>query len=250
MDYFKVKALSASGLKELKKAPAKFQHWQDNPTTPTPAMEFGTAVHCFLLEQSEFGNRYAVFPEPGINKNTKVWKDFVKFNANKKCLKQEEFKQIEDMVAEVMKHPIAKAALDEPGVYEVEKYWEDDGVQFKCKLDKWTPKLNIITDYKTTQDASTEGFVRNAYSLGYHLGCAQYQAAYEKEGIKPAFLFITQEKEPPYLVNVLEPSDAFLARGIKERDELIQVYKKATLENKWEGYGEGINKLELPTWIS
>jgi len=248
MDYFKVKALSSSGLKMLKRSPEKFKYHQDNPTQPTPAMEFGTAAHMFILEPEEFFNHYAVC-EDDVDRRSAKWKLFVADNPDKIHLKVSEYEQLKAMSEALKRQPLASIALDHKGEIEVEKYWKDDGVDFKCKLDKWIPHLNMIVDYKTAKDASQAGFIKSAYSLGYHIQCAQYQAAYEKEGIKPAFLFIVQEKEAPYLTEVFEPDDRFLAKGIEERNELIKTYKECEENNLWYSYNRGLRRLTLPAWV-
>jgi hypothetical protein len=61
--YYEIKALSASGMRDLAVSPLRFWHRHVNPARveepPTPEMRFGTALHCAVLEPEEFEKRYA-----------------------------------------------------------------------------------------------------------------------------------------------------------------------------------------------
>ena len=62
-NYFAAPGLSNSGLKELAVSPMRYWHRFLNPLRPadepTPAMQFGSALHCAILEPDEFDSRYA-----------------------------------------------------------------------------------------------------------------------------------------------------------------------------------------------
>ena len=60
--------LTQSGMKDLAVSPLRYWHkWirpDREPDEPTPAMVFGTALHCAVLEPDEFPNRYACDIDP------------------------------------------------------------------------------------------------------------------------------------------------------------------------------------------
>jgi hypothetical protein len=62
-DYFSAPGLSNTGLKDLAVSPTRYWHkWlnpERPPDEPTPAMQFGSALHCAVLEPGEFDKRYA-----------------------------------------------------------------------------------------------------------------------------------------------------------------------------------------------
>ena len=62
-DYHEAKALSKSGLDQFRKSPAHFRAWQDGKTQneSSPALEFGTAAHCAVLEPERFILTYRLF---------------------------------------------------------------------------------------------------------------------------------------------------------------------------------------------
>lgn len=62
-EYFAASGLSNSGMKDLAVSPLRYWHLHINPDRPadepTPAMQFGSAVHCAVLEPDAFLDRYA-----------------------------------------------------------------------------------------------------------------------------------------------------------------------------------------------
>jgi hypothetical protein len=62
-EYFDAPGLSHSGMKDLAVSPLRYWHLNLNPERPkdepTPAMQFGSAVHCAVLEPESFLARYA-----------------------------------------------------------------------------------------------------------------------------------------------------------------------------------------------
>ncbi len=62
-DYHAEKALSKSGLDQFRKSPAHFRAWQDGRTKneTSPALEFGSAAHCAVLEPERFILTYKLF---------------------------------------------------------------------------------------------------------------------------------------------------------------------------------------------
>jgi hypothetical protein len=83
-EYHAHPALSASGLRVLKRSPLHYWDRYINPdrvtTEPTEAMQLGTLIHCAVLEPDQFDVRYIAVPE-GIDKRTKegkqVWADLL-----------------------------------------------------------------------------------------------------------------------------------------------------------------------------
>lgn len=62
-DYFSQPGLSQSGMKDLAISPYRYWYLRVNPNAPliepSPQMVFGSALHCLILEPSQFEGRYA-----------------------------------------------------------------------------------------------------------------------------------------------------------------------------------------------
>lgn len=143
------------------------------------------------------------------------------------------------------------------GEHEKSFFWKDEttGIPCKCRPDSFGQIKDqyICVDLKTTNDAETDKFMKDALKFGYDIQACHYCEGLESTYKKPfKFIFIAQEKTAPYLVNVLEADDYFMASGRELRSKLLDEYKKALETDVWEGYmteGTAVNKLSVPAWI-
>ena len=61
----------------------------------------------------------------------------------------------------------------------------------------------------------------------------------------------TQEKDPPYAVNVIEVSDDVMKVGIAKFHELLEKYSDCKAADIWPGYCDDVpNETNLPGWWS
>lgn len=241
--------LSGTQLVKLAKSPLHYKHAVDNPSEPTPAMEFGTAAHAMVLEPHAFTQQYAVFNGEGT-RASKEYKAFAQQHAGKCILKQEEHSDLVQMLMVLYSKQLASRLLfHEQGLNEHEMYWTDPVTQVLCKgkLDRYLPDLNIVVDFKTASDASSSSFNKyKAHSLGYYLQAAHYQAGikhtHQLESV-PAFVFVVQETEAPFDVKVYELDQQSIDEAHAKRDELLQVYAECMRTGVWYGYSEEMGKI-------
>ena len=244
-EYENIKAVNKSTLWEMRKSPLHYWHLiHDTPKEDTTAMKFGRAIHAYLLDHVEFSARYAVAPE--CDRRTKegkaIWAELME--SGKEVISAADMEAIQRM--EVEFEPVRKKWLTDVQT-ELPLVWTDDatGVECKGRLDALSSEW--IIDYKTTTDASTNAFTREAIRYGYDLQAAMYMDAARANGYNPkGFIFIAQEKSAPYLINVIRAGDAFLDRGRWIMMDLLQKYKECRDSDTWPGYGE--NELILPEW--
>lgn len=242
MNYQDSPAVNKSTLWEMRKSPLHYWHLvHDTPREDTAAMKFGRAVHCRLLEPVEFSAQYAVAPE--CDRRTKegkaIWADLIA--SGKEVISAADMDSIRGMEREFPAHLIRDAQTEVP------LYWVDPetGVECKGRLDAITE--GYVIDYKTTSNAATDAFMREALRYGYDLQAAMYLEAARANGYNPkGFIFIAQEKTAPYLVNVLHAGEAFIDRGLWIMRDLLAKYKECRDSDSWPGYGE--NELILPEW--
>jgi hypothetical protein len=156
------------------------------------------------------------------------------------------------MAGKVFEHRLA-AKLLEAGSAELSGYWHDEqtGVRLRFRPDFLpdTPGRPLIVEYKTSQSANPRRFAKSMFDYGYH-----QQAAWNIDGLSAccgvddaAFVFIVQQKEPPWLVSVcqLEPED--IAYGRAQNRAAIDLYAKCRDSGIWPGY-DGLYTIALPGW--
>ena len=246
-EYNELNAVRRSDLLKLRKTAQHYKWAKEHPEEPTPAMVFGAACHKLVLEGLEaFRTEYAVAPV--IDRRTKdgreEWADFLERSAGKTVISQDDFIQICDMRKAVMEHSEAPTLLS--GEHEQSYVWTDTETGLDCKirldcLTEWQ-KRPVIVDYKTVSSCEDGMFERECRKFGYKIQAGMYT-----EGLLMAtnfvtdagFMFVAQEKTPPYAVRVYNCDPGFIEQGNREFHELLRWYKMCQETDCWPGYEDG-----------
>lgn len=246
-------SLSSTGARRILPpgCPAKFRHGQQHPTPPSTAMNFGSAAHTRVLGA---GPQLAKVPaKDWRTKNAKMMRQ-VALAFDRIPVLPAEFSTVEAMADAIKAHPLASTLLDpDRGVPERTIVWQDEttGVWCRARLD-WIPfGTRFFTDYKTAISAEQESFGRSVYTYGYHQQAAWYLDGVQALGLADtdaAFLFIVQEKDPPYLVTVNELDATALEVGRARNRWARTVYAECVKAEKWPGYSDDVSQISLPQW--
>ncbi|MBQ3988878.1 MAG: PD-(D/E)XK nuclease-like domain-containing protein [Ruminococcus sp.] len=236
--------------------PEKFKWFQEHPEPQTPALIFGAMVHKLLLEPETFEAEYAI--APNVDRRTKdgkaAYAAFLEASAGKQEISAADFEKASQMVGKCLSEPFVGKLLQ--GWREDAYRWVDPVTEELCKIraDCVTEvgEIPLIVDYKTTADASLEGFTRSALRYGYDFQAGMYCEGIERiTGKTPRFLFIVQEKDAPFAVNVVEADPAFILRGKDKFRELLGIYHECKQTGNWYGYmgpEPVIHEMLLPAW--
>lgn len=259
---------TASGLKQMLRSPAHFRHWVQNPDDDktSPALTFGRALHCAILEPDVFLRRYAVV-EAGAPKyptsaqwNAKKsnpesdaakawWRTWEANNAGRTRLSLDDYDRAQRMADSARAHPVA-AGLVTGGDRETTFRWVDEatGLQCQARADLYASG-EFLMDVKTCRDASPEGFSRAVAGYQYDL-----QAAHYVEGVRACgdsirwFVFLAIESEAPFVCNPCLLDAKAEERGWLLRHRAIAKQAECLKTGRWPGYSEGLTELHLPTW--
>lgn len=250
-------SLSASGAKLLLPPSCPARYWHDRcfPPPPKDAFEFGTAAHKLVLGT---GPQLVIVDAPDWrSKAAREARDAARFDGHVPLLPAE-FAEVEAMAAAIRKHPIASALLDPArGKAEQSMFWRDEhtGIWRRARFD-FLPyphevRRLVIADYKTTPAADADSIAKTVASYGYHIQAAQYTDGARALGLDPdpAFLFVFQEKTPPYLIHVAGLDDGDLGRGRDLCRLACEIWRDCTQAGYWPGYSdEDITYVTLPRW--
>ncbi len=245
---------SNSALKILReKSPAHLKAWSESEDSdPTPALLFGKAYHCRMLEPEKFAATYCVRPDFGdlrTNAGKAARDAWLADHAGMQALTRDDADRIEAMAVALQAHPLAWAILSQ-GHSEVTMYWTDrlTGVPCKARADKWHPG-KLFADLKTTDDASPEGFRRSVARYSYHVQHSHYTDGALACG-EPVtnFLIVAQEKEAPYAVAIYQIDAAAESRGFELRERGLQTLRECIDADTWPAYAPGITELSLAPW--
>jgi hypothetical protein len=260
--YHAHQAVGHSGLVRIMRSPAHYREYVTNPPAPTPAMEFGTAVHTAILEPDIFVRDYVVAPK--FDRRTKDGKAAAEAweseNAGKTALTADQMAAIEQMVASIRAHTGAARLLSN-GLAEMSGFWIDQetGIECKCRPDflavaeNHPEQLTAIVDVKTCVDASADSFARAIATLGYDVQVAFYQDGLKAlTGRTIPFYFVAVEKDAPYAVAAYKASDEVIEVGRAKYRAALQLLKWCRDNDQWPGYqpnGE-VEEINLPRWAA
>jgi hypothetical protein len=112
-----------------------------------------------------------------------------------------EIEKFRHMSNSVRSHPrfeeVHRGSMREVTMFATCRY---TGLLLRCRCDLWNPESGLITDYKTTLDASLEGFTRSARKFGYRMSACFYAAVtnWATKRQVDEFRIVAVEKTPPY----------------------------------------------------
>lgn len=247
-------SLSSTGARKLlpPSCPAKFRYEQDNGQPFKREFEIGHAAHQRVLGA---GPDLVVVDRERWDTNAVKAEVAAIRAAGNVPLKRAEYEQVEAMAAALRENPIVRALFNaDSGRPEQSLFWVDQ-VWRRARLD-WLPERRgmgrvILADYKSCADAATDAVSKSIYNYGYHVQAAWYLDGAQRLGLAgedAAFLFVFQEKTPPYLVNVVQPDAMALRIGRSLNREAVDIYRRCRMTDVWPGYADDVQLVGLPAW--
>jgi exodeoxyribonuclease VIII len=241
-------------IKELLRTPAHYRAWVVGAEQPdTPALAFGRALHCLVLEPQHFAREYAEHPEFG-DLRTKAAKEardaWMAAHPDVELVASDDWQRMHAMRDAVMAHPIA-GKLFTGGVAESTAIWTDaqHGLVCKARMDYYVASRGLVIDLKSTDDASEHGFAASIVRYHYHVQHAHYASAFQSLGHElRAFLFVAVEKSEPYAVAVHCIDADAEGRGMELRDRAMSRLNDCLQTDTWPSYEPTIHRLALPRW--
>ena len=118
----------------------------------------------------------------------------------------------------------------------------------------WMVSTVECWDYKTTAIAvAPHNLARYAAESGFDIQAAMQErilSLIDKESAgRRKFRFVVQETEPPYLLSVLEMTEAWMTMGRKKLQHAIDIWSECVKADRWPGYPDYILKLEYPGYL-
>lgn len=220
----------------------------------SPAFKFGRYYHRLLFQPDTITDFYVILPE-GLDLRTKEGKR-LKIEAedqNMEIVKADDAETASKMLQVVETHEKAPAYI-QGGIAEASILFDIPGfdpLRGKARPDYWISDLNLIVDLKTTVDARSRLFSTASYRYGYHVQAAWYTYAAElAAGHANDFIFLVQEKDPPYELMIYRASDEMMIEGRRVIfEEALPKYLECYTKDDWPGYSSDLIDLELPGWL-
>jgi hypothetical protein len=249
-------SLSSTGARKLlpPSVPAKFEHDRRNPRVPTRTFNLGSAAHRVVLGA---GADLVDVPFPNYRKDAAQEIRDASWAAGNIPVLPDERAQVDTMVGVLRGHMLAGALL-EPGSFHPERtmVWEDQATGVWCRAMADALKRGntrwVIVDYKTCDQADPYSVSRSVARYGYHQQDAWYREGAVATGIDddPGFVFVFQEKAPPYLVDVVYLDSEALEVGRARNRRAREIFRDCTEAGLWPEYPMEVTRVSLPRWAA
>lgn len=249
-------SLSNSGARKLlaPSCPAKYRYERDHGRPPKRDFEFGHAAHLMVLGA---GPEIVVIDAANYKTSAaQEARDEARADG-KTPLLESEYLVVKAMARAIKEHPAAGPLFAAgSGRPEQSLFWVDPEFKvWRRARPDWLPDPDggrmILPDYKTANSADKDAVEKTLHDYGYGRQAAWYLDAVRMLGLaqQAAFVFVIQEKSPPYLVTVAEPVFEALEAGRFYNRQALAVFAECQRTDIWPGYGnDEVISVNLPPW--
>lgn len=211
--------------------------------------DLGSAAHAMLLESD--ATKICVIDAPDWRtKKAKEERDQARANGLLPILAKHDYavKKMVNAAHAFLEQSELRGILQD-GDAEQTLMWEDDGVHCRSRLDWMTSDNVVILDYKTTEVAAPDFFIRQIGRMGYDLQAAFYtRGVHVCTGANPTFVFLAQEIDAPYACSLVSLSNAYIEVAMQKYRTALQTWKECMESGKWPTYPTRICYAEPPAW--
>ena len=209
----------------------------------SPALAFGRAAHCLILEGKEAFDRDYIVSNGPINPHTgkpfgseaKAFKEWLA-EQNRELVSTEDYGYMLNLRTQVLKNPAALELLS-AGSPEGVVRTEYCGVPCQIRMD-WFSRTDGLVDLKTCD--SLKWFEADCRRFGYIFQMAFYQAVIrEVTGLSVPVKIIAVEKNEPFATGVWSISNEVLATAERINAAALERYRECLNTGIWPtGYEE------------
>jgi hypothetical protein len=207
--------VSSSMLKRVLESPEALQRYLARRHESAPVLDFGTAVHCALLEPARFEEEYVALPVQRADIFHEADMALIKAErSDVYFITEAQMQAVRGICDHVRQMPEVLALLKE-GLAERSLFWQDEATGIRCKI---RPDLlvlpHLILELKTTFNPSLAVFQRTALMQRYHLSAAMYlDGVAQVTGQRPRYMYLVTGRHAPNEVLTFVPSEAMLREG-------------------------------------
>lgn len=263
IDLFDGPSVSKSPLKHLLPthggSPKAFWgRWKFNPAyiaeESTPALDFGKAVHCLLLGDEKFSDRFVVRPDryPDYRtKDARDWRD-ASVRAGMTIVTVEQIETIRRISLDASEYPLVKMGLLN-GEIERTLCWKDEetGIWLKARPDAISAD-GIYADLKTAGKFEEDFLERQLFDAGYYLQGTITRMVASKLGLPFetfVLLYVLNDIVPDTTHVEISPHD--MDRGERAVRWCLRTIREGLDTGIWNGarpFNGGERHLQMKPW--
>lgn len=212
--------------------------------------EFGTAVHCLVLEPFRSSKQVVVIDDTEFRKDaTKKAADDA-LAAGLTPLLAPDYERAQ-RVAEILLNHRQVSKWLAAGAAEQSCFARDEenGIWLKARPDFFTGD-RVILDFKTVGSTSDK-FIRNRITeSGWFMQAPWYCDVVNRIDREPPqdFRWVCIEQEEPHAIRIIQPPDSTLAAGGNENAKARAIFGECARTGQWPAYSGQVEQLGLADW--
>lgn len=226
--------------------------------------DLGSAIHCLILEEGEFADRYEVAPKEVERRAGKEYMESREraIFRGRKLLLQKDLRHLEKMRDSLHAHPIARAMLSQ-GKYEHTYFITDPhtGLRKKARPDLVAPHPELKgklchVDLKSTalRSIAIQPWANHEFRMGRHIQAFWHKDVFEQVMGEPGLVeecyHVVVMQKPPYLVRIMRIPPEWIELGRLDANEGTRRLLEALEAGEFKGYPDDeILDLPVPSFV-
>jgi hypothetical protein len=211
--------------------------------------DIGTAAHAVLLER-DASRIVIVDADDWRTKAAKEERDAAR-EYGKLALLRKDHDNVLAMTAVAHKtiEQTELAGIFANGSAEETLIWRESDIYCRSRMDWISTDRKVILDYKTTDSAEPDTFIRQIARMGYDMQAEFYRRGETLvNGSNPTFVFLAQEISPPYACSLVALSNTYCELAQAKVAQAIHIWQRCLATGEWPGYSTHIHYAEPPAW--
>lgn len=226
------------------------------PRVTTSSMAFGTLIHAILLAEEGMPSPVDVIEADDFRTKAAQSARDESIAKGKTPIARPKFDEAAEVAGELIERFRALGLWPLVGKKEHVLQWQSEGVWCRAMLDvlELDPKNRaVITDLKSTANASPKAIARSMIDYGYDIQQHAYiegvTANYPALAGRVEFRFVFFELEPPYAVTPAVVAGSMAELGASRWNRAKQTWRECLRSGRWPGYAVSEPmRIEAPAW--
>lgn len=250
--------LEKSPLHAWHASPALNPVWRrkEHDSATQKRLDFGSAVHCLVLEPDNAPHKIVVCPF-GDWRKTEAKEQRADAHHNGQIpLLQDDYDEAERMAKAIwlqLERSEVGEDIQKGGKAERVAIWHEEGVTCRARMDWLSDDCSLILDLKTTGGiAEPDAWARGCLPQGGDIQAAMYVRGISKifpDLAIPQFVFAVFESDPPYAGSLVSLDPAYMALADEKVCEALDIWQKCMASGRWPGYPSRIAYAAPPAYM-
>ena len=205
-------------------------------------LDQGSIAHAMLLERDE--SAVVVVDAPDWRtKAAKEARDAAWANG-KHAILAHKFEAVQNMVAAALSYiqTTELRGIFDTGTPEQSLVWQEGDIWCRARPDLLRGR--VILDYKTTDSANPDVFIRQIPRMGYDVQSFHYSHGLAAIGDEAEFILLIQEIQAPYSCSLIGLSNAYKEVARLKWERALRIWGECLESNRWPAYPTQIHYAE------